>query len=173
MQLSSEPLISDAKIQERILALAADISRDYQGQELVIVPVLNGAIHFASDLMRALTIPSTIEFIRAKSYNGTQPSGLVEFPVTPVHSLEGRHILVVEDILDTGKTTEAVLGWLRAENPASLRLATLLNKPENRAVYVNANYVGFVISDCFVVGYGLDYNEQYRNLNSVYILHSG
>ncbi|MCC6697016.1 MAG: hypoxanthine phosphoribosyltransferase [Candidatus Hydrogenedentes bacterium] len=172
MRLSERPLIAQAEIDECVKRLARDIAARHQdGRGLVLVVVLKGATIFAADLMRCLDVhPLRIEYIRAKSYDGTHSMGEVELIVLPDLSVAGQRVLVVEDILDTGRTTTAILSALENANPASLELCTLLDKPSRRVVPVDAQYVGFSIDDHFVVGYGLDYREAYRSLPEIYVL---
>ena len=170
MKVSKEPLVSAAALRKRIAELAAEISRDYVDQEMVLIAVLKGAMPFAADLMRALAVDPVLDFVRAKSYEGTASTGDIRFTLLPETPLAGKQILLVEDILDTGQTAAAILERLRAQAPASLRLCTLLDKPVRREIAVAADYAGFVIDDHFVVGYGLDYEERYRALDSVFIL---
>ncbi|HIJ73659.1 MAG TPA: hypoxanthine phosphoribosyltransferase [Candidatus Hydrogenedentes bacterium] len=184
MRIGEKPLIAAAAVQQRVAELAEAVSRDYackhaygdgaehpRGVGIVLVTVLKGGLPFAADLMRRLTIPVTLEFVRARSYKGVRSRGAVEFTHLPETSLAGKDVLLVEDILDTGVTAAAILDRLDAERPASLHLCTLLDKPARRQVDVRPRYVGFQIDNHFVVGYGLDYNEAYRELPDVYILH--
>lgn len=170
MRHSSKPLISEQALQERIAELAAEISRDYASRELVLAVVLKGAVMFAADLSRKLTIPTSLEFVRARSYQGTRSNRSVRVTVFPEESLAGKHVLIVEDILDTGYTTHFLLDRFRDAKPDSLALCTLLDKPSRRNVPVDAKYIGFSIDDRFVVGYGLDYEEKFRELPAVYVL---
>jgi hypoxanthine phosphoribosyltransferase len=170
MQLSDVPLLSADVIQERVDELGARISQDYAGMDLVLVAVLKGGVVFATDLMRRITVPMSLAFVRAKSYIGTESSGEVAFSVLPDESLSGKHVLIVEDILDTGRTTSATIERLRQEAPASIALCTLLDKPVRREFEIEAAYVGFQIEDQFVVGYGLDYEERYRELPAVHVM---
>ena len=170
MRLSERPLLTEAKIQTRVAELAAELSAAAPAEGLVMVIVLKGAMVFASDLMRHLTVPVETEFIRARSYENTETTGQVAITTMPESSLKGRHVLVVEDILDTGNTTAAVLARLQQEGPATLSLCVLLDKPSRRRKAVTPDLVGFVIEDRFVVGYGLDFNQRYRNLPAVYEL---
>jgi len=164
MHLSEQPLVSAHRIEQRIGELAHDISARYGSEEIVLVCVLKGALVFTSDLVRALHTPARIEFVRALSYDGKQSTGKVEVTLVGDPPLAGRHVLVVEDILDTGRTTLRVLERLRDEGPASLAVCVLLNKPSARIEAIKADFTGFDIGDKFVVGYGLDYNERYRDL---------
>lgn len=170
MRPSEPPLITSAQIRERIGLLAKQLDEDYTGLSPILIPVLKGGLHFGSDLSRALSVPVEIDFIRARSYDGTQPSGSVEFLVTPTIPLHDRHVLIIEDILDTGRTAAAIFERLRVDEPSSLKFCTLLDKPSRRVVELDADYVGFEIDDHFVVGYGLDYEEAYRGLPDVHIL---
>ena len=172
MQLSGEILIPAEEIQERVAELAAEITRDYEGRPVMVVAVLKGAVFFAADLMRRLDLDVKIGFLRAKSYAGSLSQERVYFTLLPEDSLHGKHVLLVEDVLDTGFTCAAILDWLREQHPASTGLCTLLDKPARRGdnVEIKADYVGFTIGDHFVVGYGLDYDERYRQLSSIYTL---
>ena len=129
--------------------------------------VLKGSVFFAADLMRRITRPLQVDFIRAKSYDGTESTGKVLFSVLPETPLKDRHVIVVEDILDTGRTSSAILKWVRSQHPASVALCALLDKPDRRVKKLTADYCGFTIANHFVVGYGLDYNERYRNLPEI------
>lgn len=170
MTLSPEPLISAAAIQSRVGEMAEAISRDYAGRSPVLLGVLKGALHLTSDLARAMTTPVGIEFVRVSSYEGTQSTGQVTIHDQHLGWLGGRDVILVEDILDTGRTCTALLERLRAFAPASIRLCALLDKPSRRVMQVPAHYVGFTIDDHFVVGYGLDYDEHYRELPAIHVL---
>ena len=151
-----------------------DLHRDAAGGELTVVAVLNGALVFSADLVRHLDLPLRIETVRARSYRGdaTTPGDL-RVRMDDVGALAGRHVLLVDDILDTGRTMERLRAEIRAQGPASVRIAVLLDKPDRRAVDVEADYVGFEIPDVFVVGYGLDHDERYRNLPDIHELRDG
>ena len=170
MHVSSRALISAEDIQARVAELGEAISEHYDGRALTVVAVLKGACFFASDLLRCLTVPVQVEFIRARSYRGAQSSGVVEFSVLPECSMEGRNVLVIDDSLDTGTTAVAIVDRLMSERPQSLALCTLLDKPARRQRDVYADFVGFTIDAAFVVGYGLDYDEAYRNLPAIHVL---
>ncbi|MDH3351719.1 MAG: hypoxanthine phosphoribosyltransferase [Gammaproteobacteria bacterium] len=159
-------LISEADIQKRVAELAEEISRDYQDKDdVVLIGVLKGSFIFLADLSRRLTIPRTIEFIAVSSYgNGSVQSGAVRLVMDVRGNIEGRHVLIVEDIVDTGHTLSYLIGMLRSHGPASIRTCTLLHKAERAEVDVKIDYVGFGIGDEWVVGYGLDYAEQNRTL---------
>ncbi|MBI2435136.1 MAG: hypoxanthine phosphoribosyltransferase [Candidatus Hydrogenedentes bacterium] len=170
MKLSETPFISVHEIQERVADLAEIISQNYAQRELLLVTVLKGSAVFAADLMRALNRPLQLDYVRVRSYNGGESTGAHVFTLLPEAPLAGQHVLVVEDILDTGLTATAILERLRAAGPASLALCTLLDKPSRRRVAITADYVGFTIDEIFVVGYGLDYNERFRELPDLRVL---
>lgn len=170
MKLSKEPLIGKEAIAERIAALAAEIAADHSGAPLTLIGVLKGALPFTADLMRLLPGDVTLDFVRARSYEGAASSGRVLMHYMPEVEIRGRNILLIEDILDTGRTASVILGELRALEPAQLHLVALLDKPARRVIRVEADYAGFTIGDDFVVGYGLDYSERYRHLPAIYVL---
>jgi hypoxanthine phosphoribosyltransferase len=158
-------LISEEKLQARIRELGAEITRDYQGKELTLICVLKGSVFFASDLARAIDLPLTLEFLGVSSYQGgTETTGEVRITTDVSKPMAGKHLLVIEDIIDTGLTMSFLLENLSARHPASVKLCSLLEKPARARTKVDINYKGFVIDDHFVVGYGLDYGEKYRNL---------
>jgi hypoxanthine phosphoribosyltransferase len=160
-----EILIPSDKLQARITELGAQVSRDYEGQDLLLLSVLKGSVLFLSDLMRRITIPHAIDFMATSSYGpGMQSTGAVRILKDLDTPIEGRNVLIVEDIIDTGATLDYLTRILRARLPRSLEICTLLNKPSRRRVDVPLRYVGFDIPDKFVFGYGLDYVEHYRNL---------
>jgi hypoxanthine phosphoribosyltransferase len=165
-------LISKADIQERIRTLAAEIERDYPpGEEIHLVAVLKGGFMFMADLVRAMSDRVTMDFMAVSSYGkGTTTSGQVRVLKDLDSNLEGRHIILVEDIVDTGLTLHYLQEMLKARAPRSMKTACLLSKPSRRKVDVQVDYVGFTIDDHFVVGYGLDYGESYRNLPYIAIL---
>ena len=164
-------LISEAVMQERIKELGAQISRDYEGKDLVVVGILKGAALFTSDLFRAITIPAELDFMRISSYGAsTKSTGVHRLLLDLDYTLENKHVLIVEDIVDTGLTIQFLLGYLGQRSPASLRTATLLDKPSRRKVEVPIHYRGFEVPDEFVCGNGLDYDEKYRNLRDIVIL---
>ena len=171
---SAEILISADEVQARVAGLAAEISADYAGRELLLICVLKGAVLFLADLMRALTVPSQVEFMAVSSYgNATETSGVVKVLKDLDQPIDGRDVLVVEDIVDSGLTLQYVLGMLAARGPASLEVCALLTKPERRLVELTPRYVGFEIPDRFVVGYGLDHAERLRHLPHVAVLGGG
>ena len=155
----------------RVQELAAQITRDYAGKTPLVVGVLRGSFIFMADLVRHLDLPLTLDFMAASSYGaGTTSSGQVKITKDLSESIEGRDIIVVEDILDSGNTLSYLFQLLQARHPASVRLCTLLDKPSRRTKPVTADYTGFTVDDLFVVGYGLDYAEKYRNLPYIGIL---
>jgi hypoxanthine phosphoribosyltransferase len=165
------PLISTRALTARVRALGRAISRDYAGQTLTLVCVLKGAALFFADLVRAIDVPVELEFIGASSYAGAQEtSGEVRLWMDVARPLAGKHILLVEDIIDTGLTAEFLVSLLAARNPKSLALCTLLEKPSRALTQVEIAYRGFIIDDVFVVGYGLDHAQRYRNLPYVGVL---
>ncbi len=164
------PFIDHDSIQERIAELATDIDRDYADRLPLIIGVLNGAALFVADLLKNLSIPCELTFIRVSSYRGEATTGTVKQILGLGESIEGRHVIVVEDIVDTGLTIAEVCRQLRAEHPASLALATLLFKPTALRETINLHYVGFEIENRFVVGYGLDYDGLGRNTKGIYVL---
>ncbi|HET9457239.1 MAG TPA: hypoxanthine phosphoribosyltransferase [Candidatus Limnocylindrales bacterium] len=167
-----EILVTEEAIQAKVRELGARIGADYADRELTLVSVLKGALPFMADLMRSIAVPVRIDLMEVSSYGGTstESSGLVRILKDLSASIEGEHVLIVEDIIDTGLTLNYLLRYLRGKNPRSLRICTLLDKPARRLVDIEVDYVGFTIPDQFVVGYGLDYGEFYRNLRFVGVL---
>jgi len=165
-----QPYIAAADIQQRIKELAAEINSDYAGLNPLFIGILNGSFVFAADLFRAITIKAEISFIKLASYQGTSSTGNVITAIGLEDNLHGRHIIILEDIVDTGKTLYSFLPVLQQQQPASIKVATLLSKPEARQYEVSLSYTGFEIPDRFVVGYGLDYDKLGRNLPELYIL---
>ncbi|MGH9461513.1 MAG: hypoxanthine phosphoribosyltransferase [Vicinamibacteria bacterium] len=160
-----EVIIPEEKIAARVQELGKEISRDYQGKTIHLVCVLKGAYTFLADLARAIEIPVTLDFLAVSSYNkGTSTSGAVQLTKDLDTSLEGADVLIVEDIADTGLTLRYLYNMLKARHPSSLKVIALLSKPSRRTVDVPVDYVGFEIEDRFVVGYGLDVDQKYRNL---------
>jgi hypoxanthine phosphoribosyltransferase len=167
----SEVLVSQEAIRQRISELGAQITRDYAGKDLVIVGVLTGAVTFLSDLIREIALPMELDFVAMSSYGqATKSSGEVRLIKDLGHPVEGKHVLVTEDIIDTGLTLRYLLETLQARHPASIATCVLLDKPSRRQVKVPVEYRGFEIEDRFVVGYGLDYAGRYRNLPYIGIL---
>jgi hypoxanthine phosphoribosyltransferase len=165
-------LIDDERLQDRISELGSEISADYAGRDLLLVGVLKGAVFFMADLMRRLTMPCEIDFMAISSYGAaTDSSGVVRILKDLDINIEGRNVLVVEDIIDSGLTLSYLVRNLQAREPASLDVCALLTKPQRRENDVDVRYVGFEIPNRFVVGYGLDFAERYRNLPYVAVLH--
>jgi hypoxanthine phosphoribosyltransferase len=163
-----ETLVSSDELQLRVAELGAEVSRDYDGRDLVMVGVLKGAVLFLADLMRSLTVACEIDFMAVSSYGSqTDSSGVVRILKDLDASIEGRHVLIVEDIIDSGLTLQYLMRSLNARNPASLEVCALLTKPERLRVDLSPRYVGFEIPNRFAVGYGLDHAQQYRNLDYV------
>lgn len=164
-------LFTEQELDERLSAIAADINRDYAGKAPMLISVLRGSFIFMADLTRKIELPCTIDFMSVSSYGaGTKSSGQVQITKDLSDDIEGRDVLLVEDILDSGNTLSYLMELLRARKPASLKLCTLLDKPSRRTKEVYVDYTGFSIPDHFVVGYGLDYAEKYRNLPYIGIL---
>jgi hypoxanthine phosphoribosyltransferase len=164
-------LVSEQQLQDKITATGQLLAREYAGKDLMLVGVLKGAIMFIVDLARAINLPLTLDFMAVASYGAsTETSGIVRILKDLDSSIEGKHVLIVEDIIDSGLTLNYILETLHARNPASLRVCSLLSKPARRRVDVPVDYVCFEIPDDFVVGYGLDFNQIYRNLPFVGVL---
>jgi hypoxanthine phosphoribosyltransferase len=164
-------LVPAGDLQERVRSMAADISRDYAGRDLLLIGVLKGAFLFLADLMRNLTLPCEVDFMAVASYgSSTESSGVVRIIKDLDAPLEGRDVLIVEDIVDSGLTLQYLLRTLQGRGPASLEVCALLTKPSRRRVDLPVRYTGFEIPDEFVIGYGLDYAERYRNLPYVAVL---
>jgi hypoxanthine phosphoribosyltransferase len=166
-----EILVQPDDLARRVRELGAQITADYAGRDLLLVGVLKGAVFFLSDLMRHIAVPCEVDFMAVASYgSATDSSGVVRILKDLDVALEGRHVLIVEDIIDSGLTLQYLLRSLGARNPASIEVCALLTKPERRKVELEPRYVGFEIPNRFVVGYGLDYGERYRNLPYVAVL---
>ena len=166
-----EVLFTEAQLKARVQELARQIERDYAGKEIMLISVLRGSFIFMADLCRAIDLPCTLDFMAVSSYGkGTSSSGQVQITKDLSEDISGRHIIVVEDILDSGNTLSYLFQLLQARHPASVRLCTLLDKPSRRTKPITADYTGFTVDDLFVVGYGLDYAEKYRNLPYIGIL---
>jgi hypoxanthine phosphoribosyltransferase len=166
-----EVLIDEGVLRQRVESLGREISDDYAGRDLLLVGVLKGAVFFMADLMRELSIPCEIDFMAISSYGaGTDSSGVVRILKDLDINIAGRDVLVVEDIIDSGLTLSYLMRTLRARRPASLEICTLLTKPERREIDVPVRYVGFEIPNRFVIGYGLDFAERYRNLPYIGVL---
>jgi hypoxanthine phosphoribosyltransferase len=166
-----ETLVGADELQSRVATLAAEISRDYERRDLVMIGILKGAVLFLGDLMRCLSVPCEIDFMAVSSYGSeTDSSGVVRILKDLDSSIEGRDVLIVEDIIDSGLTLQYLLRNLNARNPASLEVCALLTKPDRRRVDLPIRYVGFEIPNRFVIGYGLDHAQRYRNLDYVAVL---
>lgn len=158
-------LISEDKLQARVRELAAEITRDYAGKDLTLICVLKGSAFFTIDLAKYIDLPVKLEFLGVSSYQGgTESTGEVRITTDVSKPMAGKHLLIIEDIIDTGLTMQFLLENLRARHPASLKVCTLLEKPARARTKVDIDYKGFVIEDLFVVGYGLDFGEVYRNI---------
>lgn len=166
-----EVLISAEELQQKVSELGDQISRDYTGKDLVMVGVLRGAVIFIADLLRSLSVPCEIDFMAVSSYGSSRDSsGVVRILKDLDDSITGRHVLIVEDIVDSGLTLNYLMRNLQARDPASLEVCSLLTKPERRRVEIPIKYTGFEIPNEFVVGYGLDFAQRYRNLDHVALL---
>ena len=164
-------LISEKQIQDKIQELSTILSKDYEGKNPLFICILKGSIFFTTDLLKALTIPAQVECMAVSSYaSGTKSSGEVRVLKDLNIPIENRHVIIVEDIVDTGNTLSYLKRLLSQRNPASIKICTLLDKPERRITPIVADYCGFSIPDEFVVGYGLDYAENYRQYKEIYIL---
>lgn len=158
-------MLSEEQIDKRVRELAAQISKDYEGKEIHLICILKGSVFFSCELAKRLTIPVTFDFMSVSSYgNETVSSGRVRILKDLDESIQGKNVLIVEDIIDSGNTLAHLMNMLSTRGPESLEICTLLDKPDRRVTDVDVKYVGFVIPDEFVVGYGLDYNQLYRNL---------
>jgi hypoxanthine phosphoribosyltransferase len=167
-----EVLVSEEQLNAKVAELGAQISRDYAGKNLLLVSILKGSVVFMADLMRAITIPCSIDFMVVSSYGGanTTSTGLVKIIKDLDADLTGREVLIVEDILDTGVTLSNLVPMLKMRNPNSVKICTILDKPTRRKADIHPDYEGYQVPDEFVVGYGLDYDEKYRNLPYVGVL---
>ena len=168
----AEVLLSEDQIRAKVTELGKRISADYAGRELTLVSVLKGSLPFMADLMRQIDLPLRIDLMEVSSYGGTatESSGLVRILKDLSAPIDGRDVLLVEDIIDTGLTLNYLIRYLRGKNPRSIKVCSLLDKPARRLVEIPIDYVGFEIPDAFVVGYGLDFGEVYRNLRFVGVL---
>lgn len=162
--LKHEVLFSADKIAARIQELGAQITKEFAGEEVVCIGVMKGAFIFLADLVRAIDLPTSIEFIGVASYEGTRSTGHVRLTHDLAADIEGKNVILVEDIIDTGKTIDYLLDSLRVRHPKALKVATFLSKPEAHVMHNTLDYVGFEISKEFVIGYGLDLDQYYRNL---------
>lgn len=165
-------LLTEQEIQDRVSELAAQLSKDYEGKNPLFVGVLKGVVIFYSDIIRKITIPCQMDFMWLSSYGGTESKGTVQVKRDVSQDISGRHVVILEDIFDTGNSLDFTYRHLLSKNPASVKICTLLDKPERRnpEITLQPDYVGFTIPNEFVVGYGLDFNEYYRNLPYVGVL---
>ncbi|WP_020676780.1 hypoxanthine phosphoribosyltransferase [Geopsychrobacter electrodiphilus] len=162
-------LYSRERIAEEIRRLGKEISRDYSQRDILLVGVLKGSFLFVADLIREISVPTMIDFVRLASYgSGTQSSGIIEFRKELEMPIKGRDVIIVEDIIDSGYTLEALYNKLLLQDPRSLKICSLIDKRIRREVNIEADYVGMTMDDGFIIGYGLDYNEHYRNLPDIY-----
>lgn len=158
-------LLKEEEVNERIRCLGEQISVDYEGEEVHLISILKGGVFITCELAKRITVPVSLDFMSVSSYQGTDSTGVVKIIKDLDHVIEGKNVIVVEDIIDTGRTLSYLLKYLKNRNPKSIKLCTLLDKPDRRVVDdVCVDYTGFVIPDEFVVGFGLDYNQKYRNL---------
>lgn len=158
-------LISEASVNEKIAELGRQISKDYEGESVLLLCILKGGVFFTTELAKRITVPVSLDFMSVSSYgSATESSGVVRIVKDLDTSIEGKNVLVIEDIIDTGRTLSYLLENLRQRGPKSLKLCALLDKPERRVAEVAVDYTGFRIPDEFVVGYGMDYDQKYRNL---------
>ncbi|MHB9022813.1 MAG: hypoxanthine phosphoribosyltransferase [Armatimonadota bacterium] len=164
-------LYTEEEIAQRIATLGAQISADYEGKPIVLVGVLNGAVIFLADLMRQITVPVSVDLVAISSYGSyTSTSGVARIMKDLDESVESKHVIIIEDIIDTGLTLNYLVEYMRSRNPASVRVAAMLSKPSRHKVKVHVDYLGFTVPDEFVVGYGLDYAQRYRNLPCIGVL---
>jgi hypoxanthine phosphoribosyltransferase len=167
----AEILIDEATLQAKVAELGQCITADYRGKDLLLVSVLKGSVMFLADLMRHIAVPHAIDFMAISSYGAsTESSGIVRILMDLATSIEGRNVLIVEDIIDTGRTLHYIVDNLSVRHPASLRICTLLDKRARREINIPLDYVGFEIPNKFVIGYGLDYGQIYRNLPFIGVL---
>lgn len=166
-----EVLLTEEVLMGKIKEMAAAISKEYEGRELILLGILKGSVMFMSDLMKNITIPCKMDFMAVSSYgDSTESSGIVKIIKDLDFEIKGKDVLIVEDIIDSGVTLKYLMGYLGARSPRSLNIACLLNKPERRKETLDVKYLGFDVPDHFLVGYGLDYSEVYRNLPYIGIL---
>ena len=160
-----EVMLPEEKVDARIREIGEQISREYAGKSVHLICILKGSVYFTCELAKRITVPVTMDFMQCSSYGGdTKSSGIVRIAKDLDENIEGKDVIIIEDIIDSGRTLSHLKKLLSQRNPASLKICTLLDKPERRVVDVDVEYVGFQIEDKFVVGYGLDYDQQYRNL---------
>lgn len=166
-------LLSEETVDEKIAKLGRQISKDYEGKEIHLICILKGGVFFACELAKRITVPVSLDFMSVSSYgNSKESSGIVKIVKDLDEGLEGKHVLIVEDIIDSGKTLNHLIPMLYSRKPADIKLCSLLSKPERREVEVKIDYLGFEIPDAFVVGYGLDFAQKYRNLPYIGVVES-
>lgn len=171
MSESIRVLIEEDRLKQRIAELGAQISKDFAGEEVCLICILKGSVFFTCELAKRITVPVTLDFMSVSSYgSSTVSSGVIKLKKDLDESIEGKNVIVIEDIIDTGRTLKYLLEDLTKRNPKSLKLCTMLDKPDRRVTDVATDYTGFEIPDEFVVGYGLDYDQRYRNLPYIGIL---
>lgn len=160
-----DELISGEVVEARLKRIAGQINEDYQGKEITLICILKGSVFITCEIAKHITVPCTLDFISVSSYgDAMESSGKIQIKKDLDESIEGRHVIIIEDIIDSGRTLAALKELLLERKPASIRICTLLDKPDRRVIPVDVDYTGFVIPDEFVVGYGLDYAQKYRNL---------
>ena len=157
-------LINKSKLEKRIDEMARQIEKDYEGKDIVFIGILKSSIMFMAELAKNIKNNVEMDFMDVSSYEGTESTGNIKINKDIRNSIEGKDVIIVEDIIDTGRTLTYLVEYLKQKNPNSLKIATMLSKPSRRIMELNVDYIGFAIDDKFVVGYGLDYNEKYRNL---------
>lgn len=166
-------LLPEEKVDERIAELGRQISKDYEGKEIHLICILKGGVFFACELAKRITVPVSLDFMSVSSYgNSKESSGIVKIVKDLDEGLENKHVLIVEDIIDSGKTLNHLIPMLYSRKPADIKLCSLLSKPDRREVEVKIDYLGFEIPDAFVVGYGLDFAQKYRNLPYIGVVES-
>ena len=171
MEGKIEVLITEEEVRARIKEMAATISEKYEGEEVLLLGILTGSVFFLTELAQQMSIPVELDFMAASSYgSGTESSGNVVITKDLQRSLENKHVIIVEDIVDTGRTLNLLIDLIKIRNPLSVEVAVLLDKPDRRKVCMDADYVGFQIPDEFVVGWGLDYDQKYRDLTFIGII---
>lgn len=163
-------LLSQDEIQKRVLEISKQLSEDYAGKDLMLICILKGSIFFFADIFKNMTIPTKIDFMAVSSYGSGTTSGELKISKDLKEPIEGKDVLIIEDIVDSGRTLSKLKQLLLERNPASVKICSLLDKPDRRIVDVDVDYVGFCIPDEFVVGYGLDYDENYRQYQDIYVL---
>lgn len=166
-------LFDHKQIAARVKELAGEVSQDFHGERVVLVAALKGAVFFLADLARHISVPVELDFVSAHSYEGDRSTGQIHLEKAPSLNLKNRKVVLVEDIIDSGRTCAFLLDLIAKQEPETLKICTLLDKPARRAVTFTPDYIGFTVEDKFVVGYGLDYDEQYRNLPDIHYIEQG